>query len=110
MKPLPHLPKRTLWDVDISMELFSEHPDWVITRVFDRGTLDEVFSIINYYGFSYVKNVLKTTTDNLPNHSILLARAIFNLNYSDFKCSKGKPFQYPQNNQSITKAKETYDC
>lgn len=110
MKPLPHLPKRTLWDVDISAELFSEHADWVITRVFDRGTLDEVFAIINYYGFDFVKGVLINTTDNLPNHSILLARAIFNLNYSDFKCSKGKPFQYSNNRLSITNTKVSYDC
>ena len=92
MNALPQISKRTFWDVDISEHDFNYSNDWVITRVFDRGTLDEVFSIINYYGYDFVKNALMTTQDNLPNHTILLARAIFKLNYSDFKCSERKPF------------------
>ena len=92
MATLPQISKRTFWDVDICESDFENSSEWVITRVFDRGTLDEVFSVINYYGFDFVKNVLVTTSDNLPNHSILLARAIFKLNYTDFKCSEKKPF------------------
>ena len=92
MNALPQISKRTFWDVDIIEHDFNYSNDWVITRVFDRGTLDEVFSIINYYGYDFVKNALVTTQDNLPNHTILLARAIFKLNYSDFKCSERKPF------------------
>ncbi|MCC6690461.1 MAG: hypothetical protein IT235_02905 [Bacteroidia bacterium] len=90
---LPNIPRRTLWDVEISGQLFAESYEWVINRVFDRGTLDEVFAIINYYGYDFVKHVLKTTNENLPNHSILLARAIFKLKYKDFQCSKRKPFR-----------------
>ena len=89
---LPQISKRTFWDVDVNEYDFKHSNEWIITRVFDRGTLDEVFLIINHYGFDFVKNVLVTTTDNLPNHTILLARAIFNLNYTDFKCSEKKPF------------------
>jgi len=92
MKPLPQISKRTFWDVEISETDFTNSYSWVITRVFDRGTLDEVFSIVNYYGFDFVKEVLTTTNENLPNHTILLARAFFKLNYSDFKCSEKKPF------------------
>lgn len=92
MVKLPSISKQTFWDVDISEYDFIHSNEWVITRVFDRGTLDEVFSIINYYGFDTVKNVLVSTNDNLPNHTILLARAIFKLNYTDFKCSEKKPF------------------
>ncbi len=93
MKQLPQISKRTFWDVDISEHDFKDSSEWIITRVFDRGTLTEVLSIINYYGFDFVKEALTTTTENLPNHSILLARAIFKLNYTDFKCSERKPFQ-----------------
>jgi hypothetical protein len=92
MISLPQISKGTFWDVDISELDFNHSKEWVITRVFDRGSLDEVISIIKYYGFDSVKNVLITTPDNLPNHTILLARAIFKLNYSDFKCSERKPF------------------
>lgn len=92
MEVFPKISKRTFWDVDIDEQDFKHASSWIITRVFDRGTLEEVFSIINYYGFDFVKEVLITTPDNLPNHTILLARAIFKLNYTDFKCSERKPF------------------
>lgn len=78
--------------MEIGEHDFKNSSEWVITRVFDRGTLDEVFAIIRYYGFDFVKQVLISTNENLPNHSILLARAIFRLNYTDFKCSEKKPF------------------
>ncbi len=93
MNKLPVLSKRTFWDVDISRIDFQESNEWVITRVFDRGTLDEVFEIINFYGSDFVKQTIQSTNEYLPNRSILLARAIFNLNYTDFKCSEKKPFQ-----------------
>lgn len=92
MATFPKISKRTFWDVDITEHDFTHSYEWVITRVFDRGSLDEVFLIINYYGFDFVKNVLVNTNDNLPNHAILLARAIFKLNYTDFICSEKKPF------------------
>ncbi len=93
MKPIPKISKQTFWDADIEENDFQIYNEWVITRVFDRGTLDEVLSIINYYGFNFVRNVLINTSVNLPNHSILLAQAIFKLKYPDFKCSEKKPFQ-----------------
>ena len=92
MKAMPPISTRTFWDVSISDNDFKNAYEWVIIRVFDRGTLDEVCSIINYYGFDFVKQVLKTTTDNLPNHTILLARAIFKLNNIDFKCLEKRSF------------------
>lgn len=93
MKTTPVLEKRTFWDINIAEVDFEEYAEWIINRVFDRGTLQEVFDIINYYGKDFVKKSITTTNDYLPNHSILLARAIFNLQYKDFKCSEKKPFQ-----------------
>jgi hypothetical protein len=96
MSSFPQISKRTFWDVDITDHDFKHSSDWIITRVFDRGTLDEVFSVIKYYRFDFVKNALLTTNENLPNHTILLARAIFQLNYTDFKCSEKKPFSFEE--------------
>ena len=92
MQKLPEISKRTFWDVDVLETDFLDSYEWVITRVFDRGTLDEVYAVINYYGFDFVKQVLQNTNINLPSHAILLARAIFKLKYADFKCSEKKPF------------------
>ncbi len=72
MPQLPQISKRTFWDVELVEADFERSKEWIITRVFDRGTLDEVLAIIIFYGFEIVKNVRVTTDENLPNHSILL--------------------------------------
>ena len=87
------LSNRTFWDVEITETDLKNSPEWIINRVFDRGTLEEVLSVIKYYGFDFVRQALVTTSDNLPDHAILLARAIFKLKHSDFKCSERKPSQ-----------------
>lgn len=92
MNELPAISKRTFWDVDISRIDFQESYEWVIHRVFDRGTLKEVLAIVKYYGSDFVKEVIKKTTTFLPNHSILLAMAIFKLKISDFKCLEKRQF------------------
>ena len=43
------------WDVNIAELSFEDSPDWIIERVFDRGSLDEVISVVNYYGKENVK-------------------------------------------------------
>lgn len=95
MKQFPNISTQTFWDVNMSNIDYIEYKEWVINRVFGRGTLDEVYEIIKFYGFNQVKQQLQTTNDNLPKHAILLARAIFELNYSDFKCLEKKQFQKP---------------
>jgi hypothetical protein len=93
MKTLPVLSSKTLWDIDVSTLNFDDASEWIIERVFDRGSLDEVLSVVKYYGTEEVKHYLKNTPKRLPNHSILLAKAIFDLSFIDFKCLEKKPFQ-----------------
>lgn len=80
------------WDVNIAELSVEDSADWIIERVFDRGSLDEVIEVINYYGKETVKKTIQTVPTYLPNHSILLAKALFNLNFSDFKCLEKRPF------------------
>ena len=93
MKTLPVLSSKTLWDIDVSTLNFDDSAEWIIERVFDRGSFDEVLSVVKYYGKEEVKHYLKNTPKRLPNHSILLAKAIFDLSFIDFKCLEKKPFQ-----------------
>jgi hypothetical protein len=80
------------WDINISELSFEDSKDWIIERVFDRGSLDEVISVINYYGKENVKKTIQAVPTYLPNHTILLAKALFNLHFSDFKCLEKRPF------------------
>jgi len=92
MKNIPNLSSKTLWDVDIASLSFDESADWIIERVFDRGSLEEVISVINYYGKEEVQHTMQNISTFLPNHSILLAKAIFGLSFNDFKCLEKRPF------------------
>lgn len=90
MKKIPRIKKSTFWDVEISEIDFRKNSEWLINRIFDRGTLNEVYEIINYYGSDFVKKTLQNTNENLSSHAILLARAVFKLKKSDFKCCRKK--------------------
>ena len=92
MKATPTISTQTFWDIDISQLSFEESSDWIIERVFDKGTLEEVLSVVKYYGKDMVREKIVNTTTYLPNHSILLAKAIFNLTFKDFKCLEKRPF------------------
>ena len=93
MNPAIELSKRTFWDVDLTEDGLKNHPEWIINRVFDRGTLEEVIWVVNHYGYGFAKQTITATTENLPRHAILLARATFHLTNSDFKCLEGTRFQ-----------------
>lgn len=92
MKTLPFLSSKTLWDIDISSLNYEDAAEWIFEVVFDRGSLDEVLSVLKYYGKERVEEYLKNTPNNLPNHSILLAKAIFGLTFKDFVCLEKRPF------------------
>ena len=92
MKTQLVLSSKTLWDVDMAMLSYDESADWIIERVFDRGSLEEVISVINYYSKEVVQYKIQHISTFLPNHSILLAKAIFGLSFSDFKCLEKRPF------------------
>ncbi len=93
MNSKPKISERTFWDIDPETLSFEDAADWVILRVFDKGSLEEVLSVVGYYGREKVKTFLVNEPTYLPNHTILLAKAIFQLTFSDFKCLEKRPFQ-----------------
>jgi hypothetical protein len=93
MKSVPIISNQTFWDIDPSSLSFEEAAEWVILRVFDKGSLQEVIQVRDYYGSELVKKTLTSQISILPRHSILLAKAMFQLSFKDFKCLEKKPFQ-----------------
>jgi enolase len=59
----PLLRQRHLfWEIDPSMieKALVESDDWVIVRVFQYGTIDDIYDVIDLYGEEKVKQVLST--------------------------------------------------
>lgn len=89
---MPKISKTTFWDVDVDNLDYVNNHEYIIARIFDRGTLDEVIQIIHFYG---IKKTLSTllSTERLHQSGIDLAKNIFHLKPSQFKCLENK--QYP---------------
>lgn len=58
---LPDLPKALFWDIPGQVPDCKNHPEWVIKRVFDRRSMEDIAEIIIFYGEEKVKEVLTTS-------------------------------------------------
>lgn len=80
--------------MDITEDVLSNSPEWIINRVFDRGTLDEVIWVINNYGFDFVKQSLITTTITCPITPYSWREPFSNYNTPILNAQKGSHFNY----------------
>ncbi|HEX8021848.1 DUF6922 domain-containing protein, partial [Mucilaginibacter sp.] len=54
----PTLSKQAFWDVDMDSIDYQKNARFVISKVFDRGSLDDVISILNFYQDEIIKSSL----------------------------------------------------
>ena len=78
------LPRYVFWDVSPENLDISQNRDFIISRMFERGKLDDVLSTIAYYGKEETGSVLQ---DNkyLNRPGLFLAHALLGLPLHDFK-------------------------
>jgi hypothetical protein len=78
------LPKYAFWDVSTETLDLSKNRNFIVSRMFERGKLDDVFSVIAFYGEDETKNIL---LDNkyLNRYGLFLAHALLGLPLVDFK-------------------------
>lgn len=89
MKRIPQISQSTFWDIDYNDLNFDKQYDFIISRVFDRGTLEEVIQILKYYGVKKVVDAIEHT-ERLHEAGIDLAKSIFHLKDEQFKCLEKK--------------------
>ncbi len=75
------------WDVDETKFDYDKHAGHIIPRVFMRGSIDDIFQVLHYYGREKVKEVLLQTR-YLDKLALAFSIGIFNLNKEDFRCYK----------------------
>jgi hypothetical protein len=81
----PILSKQAFWDVDMDKIDYKKHAAHVIQKVFDRGTLDDVISVLNFYKENKIKTVLLNSR-YLMNNTMSFTCVLFNLKLEDFRC------------------------
>jgi hypothetical protein len=73
------------WDTDFSKLDAEEHKSYIIRRVFDIGSLEEIADLLNYYGDDAVREVL-VKADRLTINAHKMAGLIFDLPPDAFAC------------------------
>ena len=80
------------WDVNISELSVEKNKDFIIRRVFDRGTWDEILDLVIFYGEETVQeSILKAPS--LRKATVYLGSAFFNKKPEDFACYNTRQFQ-----------------
>lgn len=88
----PELPKLLFWDIQNQSPDYKNHPEWVIKRVFERGSLEDIAEIILFYGKEKVKKVL-TATPHLDEDILYLASAILDIPLKNFRCYSTRQYR-----------------
>lgn len=78
------LPKYAFWDVSPEKLDISRNRDFIISRMFDRGKLEDVFSTIAYYGKDETGRVLQNNK-YLNRVGFSLAHTLLGLPLQGFK-------------------------
>ncbi len=89
---IPELPKRLFWDIPGQTPDYANHPAWVIQRVFERGSMEDIAEVIVFYGEKKVKEVL-TAAPHLDEDILYLASAILSTPLSEFLCYSTRQYR-----------------
>jgi hypothetical protein len=85
----PVLSKQAFWDVDMDKIDYEKNAGHVIQKVFDRGTLDDILAILNFYSEDKIKTTLLNAR-YLMNNTMSFACVLFGLKLEDFRYYKFK--------------------
>jgi hypothetical protein len=93
----PNLPKWLFWEVRYDTMDWRWSHRFVIERVLDRGTDEDLSELIRFYGLGLVRNTLKKKSIYLMDHSIQRACNYFKLQPEELRCymrKRSRPGQW----------------
>ena len=87
------LPAHLFWDSDLTKLDDVDHYEKIIIRTFERGDLEDMATVLSYYGNEICKEVL-TKANSLPERAIIFASNFLSLDEEVFMASHSKQ-HYP---------------
>ncbi|MCP4456753.1 MAG: hypothetical protein GY816_01805 [Cytophagales bacterium] len=81
----PYHDQKIFWDVDAGTMDFEVHRDFIVTRVFDRGDVQDIRNCRKFYGDNMVSSIL-LKTPFLSKMRLHLASAVINQPIEAFRC------------------------
>lgn len=79
------LSNKAFWDVDISRLDYSRQANYIIRKVFENGSWEDILETTVYYGINKVKEVLTTST-YLKENTLYFASLFLDIPQSQFAC------------------------
>jgi hypothetical protein len=87
IKENPEIPKRLLWEYDLSNFDWNYMRDIVVQRVIERGRDNDYYAIFKLYGgIEGVKEIIKNEVSTLSPKEIAFVCIAFNLRKEELKC------------------------
>lgn len=78
------LPAHLFWDSDLTKLDDVEHYEKIIVRAFERGDLEDMATVMAYYGKKICTDVLKNA-NYLPERAIVFASNFLSIDKTDFR-------------------------
>lgn len=79
------LSPRAFWDIDMTKMDYEGNADYIIRKVFEYGTVEDIGEVLAYYGHERVKVALMTAP-YLMEKTLRLASTLFDIPVQVFKC------------------------
>lgn len=80
------LSPRAFWDVDMAKMDYEKNADYIIRKVFEYGTLEDIGEVLAYYGRERTKTAL-LTAPYLMEKTFRFASTLFDVPIQAFRCS-----------------------
>lgn len=86
-----HLSPKGFWDVDMNKLDYDKHSDYIIRKVFDHGSWDDILEVTAYYGNEKISQAL-TNAAYLRGNTQYFASLFLNIPIQQFKCYTTKQY------------------
>ncbi len=86
-----HLSSKTFWDVDMNKPGYDKQSDYIIRKVFDHGSWDDILEVTGYYVNEKIRQALTNAT-YLRGNTQYFASPFVNIQIQQFKCIATKQY------------------
>lgn len=85
----PYFNKNIFWDIDTDHLDYQAKAEFIISRVFERGDIEDIRQCRNFYSAEKIEKTI-LNINFLPEHRINLAATIINHDKTELKCYKSR--------------------
>ncbi len=90
-KDIIQLSNRAFWDVDMSNLDYNRQANYIIRKVFENGSWDDILEVTVFYGISKVAGVLTSAT-YLKENTLYFASLFLDIPRTQFACYTSKQY------------------